>query len=255
MNEKKTCFFISPIGEEGSEERKRSDDVLEYIITPVADTKFGYNVIRADKIGKPGMITSQVIEHVLESDLVVADLAYRNPNVFYELALRHAIRKPFIQIIEEGKAIPFDVAGVRTIYLNHTDLGSAERARRKLVEQIEAIHADPENIESPVTQAIDLQRLRQSGGQLEEYVVQMMEMLSDLKGQVAQLTNPQPTLSDNVTSVLSGSFGIHPITSQILTGIKTPTATMKNMVPWTTKTEPANKPKRHVVPRLSLIHI
>jgi hypothetical protein len=187
MSDKKKCFFISPIGEAGSEARKRSDDVLEYVIKPVAQTKFAYEVIRADKIAKPGMITSQVIEHVLESDLVIADLAYRNPNVFYELALRHAIRKPFIQIIEEGGAIPFDVAAVRTIFLNHTDLGSAEHAREKLAEQIEAIHADADNVESPVTQAIDLQRLRRSGDQVEETMAQMMEMLSDLKGQIAQL--------------------------------------------------------------------
>ena len=41
------------------------------------------------------MITSQVLQHVTEDALVVADLTGRNPNVFYELALRHAIRKPF----------------------------------------------------------------------------------------------------------------------------------------------------------------
>lgn len=85
------CFYISPIGEEGMEHRQHADLFLGSIVEPSLE-EFGLSVVRADKIGKPGMTTAQIIEHILRSKLVIADLSYHNPNVFYELCLRHVCR-------------------------------------------------------------------------------------------------------------------------------------------------------------------
>jgi hypothetical protein len=74
----KICFVISPIGDPDSETRKRSDQVLKHVIRPAA-TSSGYKAVRADEIDKPGMITSQVIQHVVNDDLVVADLTGSQP--------------------------------------------------------------------------------------------------------------------------------------------------------------------------------
>ena len=112
MNDQKNCFVVAPIGELDSDTRKRSDQVLNYVIKP-AVSECGYIAIRADEIDKPGIITSQVIQHVVNDPLVVADLTERNPNVFYELAIRHAIAKPLVQIMKKGEQIPFDVAATR----------------------------------------------------------------------------------------------------------------------------------------------
>src|SRR5437899_11104024 len=122
--EKGTCFVISPIGEAGSETRHRADQVFKHIIQPVA-RDCGYNAVRADHISKPGIITSQIIEHLAQDPLVIADLSGHNPNVFYELAVRHVARKPVIQITQVGEPIPSDVAPTRTIQLDHRDLESA----------------------------------------------------------------------------------------------------------------------------------
>lgn len=94
MAEKK-CFVIAPIGEPDSETRKRSDQILKHVISPAVQ-ECGYSATRADQISEPGMITSQVIQHITDDHLVVADLTERNPNVFYELAIRHGIRKPLV---------------------------------------------------------------------------------------------------------------------------------------------------------------
>lgn len=53
MSEKRTCFVIGPIGDEGSETRRRSDQVLKYIIAEVVE-EFGYEALRADQIADPG---------------------------------------------------------------------------------------------------------------------------------------------------------------------------------------------------------
>src|SRR5207245_4822666 len=102
-NSKGTCFVISPIGEEGTEIRRRADRVFKHIIEPVVE-ECGYKAVRADQISKPGIITSQIIQHLAEDPLVIADLAGHNANVFYELAVRHVTRKPVIQITQLGEA-------------------------------------------------------------------------------------------------------------------------------------------------------
>jgi hypothetical protein len=61
--EMKTCFVIAPIGKPDSETRKRSDLVLEYVVTP-ALAAVGYKPLRADQISEPGVITHQVIQHI-----------------------------------------------------------------------------------------------------------------------------------------------------------------------------------------------
>jgi len=104
----KTCFYITPIGEPTSEERQHADFMLEYVIKPAVE-EFGLNVVRADQMGKPGMIGKQIIEQILKARLVIADLSFHNPNVFYELCLRHTTRLPTVQIKREIDKIPFDL--------------------------------------------------------------------------------------------------------------------------------------------------
>jgi len=116
----KICFYITPIGDPGSEHRRHSDFMMEYIMQP-AVKEFGLKVIRADQMSKPGMIGKQVIEHILRSRLVVADLSFHNPNVFYELCLRHTTRLPTLQLKREIDGIPFDLNQYRTIPIETRD--------------------------------------------------------------------------------------------------------------------------------------
>jgi len=129
------CFIICPIGNENSESRKRSDKLLKHVFKPVLDRN-DYKALRADQIPKVGLITTQIINLIIESPLVIADLTDSNPNVFYELAIRHAIKKPYIQVIEKGQKIPFDLSGIRTIEIDITDLDNVENAIKEIEKQI-----------------------------------------------------------------------------------------------------------------------
>ncbi len=151
------CFVISPIGEEGTEVRKQSDNVLEFIVRESLEP-LGYSIERADTIAESGLITTQVIERITSCDLLIADLSRHNANVFYELAIRHVTGKPFIHLIEAGQKIPFDVAASRTIHYT-LDLSGAKRAREELQQQAKAFASDSTRIESPVSIAIDFKAL------------------------------------------------------------------------------------------------
>jgi hypothetical protein len=185
----KTCFVIAPIGAEGSPTRERSDRVLEYILKPVAE-ECGYEVVlRADHIGAPGMITDQVIQHVVGDELVIADLTEENPNVFYELALRHAIRRPLVQIIEKGEAIPFDLANFRTIEVDHRDLRAAALAKEELHRHIQAVEEDPSRVDNPISTSLDLQALRGSGDPIQASVAELNANMASIQREVRALAH------------------------------------------------------------------
>ena len=177
---KKNCFVIVPIGDPESDTRKRSDQVLKHVISPAVE-KCGYKPIRADHISEPGMITSQVIQRIVDDDLVVADLTERNPNVFYELAIRHAIRKPLVQLIKKGEQIPFDVAGTRTVHVDHHDLDSVEEAKTEIISQIQVMEKDLSQLETPISVSLDLQMLRQSENPEQRSLADVLSAVSDLR--------------------------------------------------------------------------
>jgi hypothetical protein len=194
------CFVIAPIGKEGTDIRVRADQVLKHILNPAAN-ECGYDTIRADQISEPGLITSQVIQHVVDDPLVIADLTGWNPNVFYELSLRHALKKPVVQIIQSNETIPFDVAASRTIHVDHHDLDSAAKAKDEIVRQIKSVEKNPADVDTPISVAIELQLLRQSENPLEKSNAEILTMLSDIRSTLGDLrpimlSDIQKTLAD-----------------------------------------------------------
>jgi hypothetical protein len=159
-SQQKRCFVVSEYGRTETERLERSQ-VLRHLIRKVLEP-LGYDVKRADEIDDPGQITHQVIERLIDDELVVADLTNRNPNVFYELAVRHAARRPVVTIMAAGQDIPFDVKDVRTVFYDLHDPDKLELAQRDLTEKVRAIEANPTEIRNPITVASDLSVLRRS---------------------------------------------------------------------------------------------
>jgi hypothetical protein len=110
---RRRCFVVSPIGQYGSETRNHMDIVFHCIIEPALSDR--YEVIRGDYITRPGRITEQFIEDILENDLIVCVLTGNNPNVYYELAIAESAARPIIVLRHRGDEVPFDVKDVRFI--------------------------------------------------------------------------------------------------------------------------------------------
>jgi hypothetical protein len=123
------CFYITPIGSDGSEERRHSDLFLGSIVEPALES-FKLKVIRADAIDKPGIISKQIIDYLVRSRLVIVDLSFHNPNVFYELAIRHVMKRPVVQIMRKSDKIPFDINQMRTIIIDTTESPSGRSLNR-----------------------------------------------------------------------------------------------------------------------------
>lgn len=157
VGKREFCFYIAPIGEDGSEIRQHSDLFLNQIVEP-ALREFNLEVIRADSINQAGMITSQIINHIRNAKLVVADLSFHNPNVFYELAFRHTLNLPTIHIIRKSDSIPFDLNDFRTITIDdssiYTLLPQLETFKRQIAMQAKSLLENESDVKNPITSSM-----------------------------------------------------------------------------------------------------
>ena len=190
----KVCFMITPIGKEGTDIRKNADEVLDYIVNPVCK-KYGYSVVRADKMPNSGLITKAIIEQIISADLVIADLTGSNPNVFYELAIRHSYRKPAIQIIKGAMEIPFDVANMRTISYE-TTLSGADTAKQEIEAILKSIE-DGDIVHNPVSEVGTLLNISENSTQ------ENAEILSTLLLEVQQIPDNLKALESNIETRFS----------------------------------------------------
>lgn len=126
INKIRTCFIITPIGNNDSIIFRKAKGVIESAVKPVLE-KYGFGSIKAAyEINISGMINTQIINHIIDDDLVIVNLTEKNPNVMYELCLRHVVAKPIIHICENGTVLPFDIKDSRTIFYTDDMLGVEE---------------------------------------------------------------------------------------------------------------------------------
>lgn len=74
MKSNKKCFVLMPF-----EEKYREIYTEVY---KVVCAKNGIDCWRVDEVNKPGSITRDIINGIIKSDIIIADLTARNPNVF-----------------------------------------------------------------------------------------------------------------------------------------------------------------------------
>ena len=111
------CFVLMPFGRKMDAGGRVTDfdAVYQKIIVPAAEGA-GLEPVRADEEKIGGTIHKPMFERLMLCHYAVADITGANPNVFYELGIRHALRpRSTVIIFREGTVLPFDIALVRGI--------------------------------------------------------------------------------------------------------------------------------------------
>ncbi len=132
-----SCFvmmpFAAPLG-----------DYYAKIYKPAIE-KAGLRPVRADAdIFGTGKIIDQIWSGINSAKVLVAELTTRNPNVFYELGLAHALEKPVVLVSSNDADIPFDLKHIRVIYYDMTDPFWGSKLLDKVAENILSAIEHPE---------------------------------------------------------------------------------------------------------------
>jgi hypothetical protein len=111
------CFILMPFGVKSAPDGTtvNFDAVYRDLIAPaVTDAELA--PLRADQETNSGIIQKPMYERLILCPFAVADLTLANPNVYYELGVRHAFRpSSTVQLMSEGTRLPFDIQMMRTI--------------------------------------------------------------------------------------------------------------------------------------------
>lgn len=137
VSEDDTCFVMMPFG----------DPLGKYYaqIYEKAVEKAGMKPVRADdEIFGTGKIIDQVWRGISEAKVLIAELTMRNPNVFYELGLAHALQKPVVLVSSNEEDVPFDLQHIRVIYYDVFDPFWGEKLIEKVAENILSALNNPE---------------------------------------------------------------------------------------------------------------
>lgn len=203
----KTCFVISPIGSEGSDIRKRADQVYKYIIAPVCE-KCDFTATRVDQINQADSITQTILDMLLKSELVIADMTGHNPNAFYEMGYRACTGKPMIHLKEKGESIPFDIASIRAFDYDLTNLDSVEEVKGRLEQTIKSFNIS-ESVDDEANVVPDCQLQAEV---ISEDTVQILPILYAIQDQISQLKEEVHNKdTETIQAIVKASQPIMPV--------------------------------------------
>jgi hypothetical protein len=107
--------------------------------------KAGLTPVRADtEIFGTGKIIDQIWGGINKARVLVAEMTNRNPNVFYELGLAHALEKPVVLVSSNEADVPFDLQHIRVIYYDVNDPFWGSKLIDKISENILSALDNPE---------------------------------------------------------------------------------------------------------------
>lgn len=110
------CFVLMPFSKEFT-------DLYEDVIRPTL-ANLGFTPLRADEVFSTGVIIDDIWESINTARFLIADVTDRNPNVFYELGIAHALGKNVIIITRSITDIPFDTRHIRHLVYSFTPRGA-----------------------------------------------------------------------------------------------------------------------------------
>lgn len=153
----KKCFVIMPFGKKKDTDGTEVDfDIVYHELIEKAVEDLGIDCERCDEIPDTGAIHKKMFKGIFEADVAVVDITSLNPNVFYELGVRHALHKYVTLVIRRNsdQPIPFNIRGLNILGYS-IDTQDQTEAARKQIRTLVQTGMDKQNTDSIVHDALD----------------------------------------------------------------------------------------------------
>jgi len=152
-----TCFVMMPFG-------SWFDRYYQDIYAP-AIKEAGFEPVRVDELFTTGSVVEQIWEQIQKSKVLLADLTGKNANVFYELGLAHAAKKPVVFTSALVEDVPFDLRHLRVIIYDIREPEWAPRLRKSISDYLRNAIKEPEkSIPHPFRLVEELEQAPSRGG-------------------------------------------------------------------------------------------
>ena len=146
---------------------------MSIIIQKAVKKLKGFECVRCDNIDEPGWVHKRMIQHIFEDRVAIVDTSTLNANVFYELGVRHALRKGVTVLIQrEGTPSPFNIAGLKSIPYTTNPQGVAD-AIDDIAKSISHALKNASHVDSLVYDVIPDLRVEAGPGRREERITKV----------------------------------------------------------------------------------
>jgi len=191
------CFVIMPYGNKNDIDGKEIDfeKIYESIIKVAVASVDGLECVRCDDIDKPGWIHERMLRHIFEDRVAIVDTSTLNANVFYELGVRHALKKSVTVLISrKGTTRPFNIAGLNSIEYSETDTG-AVAAQKAIRDHITNGLKSPDQPDSLVYFAVPNLRVERAPKRLTMVEIHKFPLVKDPARSIAFITGDREDIT------------------------------------------------------------
>jgi len=125
---------------------------FDCFLKPLIEECGELNAVRSEALR--GDILRQIITDLVISPIVVADITDNNPNVYWELGIRHSFKQCTVTIAEYGTRLPFDLSAKGTLFYYPKNHIKNEKFKKDFRRAVQDCLAHPEASDSPVLETI-----------------------------------------------------------------------------------------------------
>ena len=207
IKKKLKCLIIGPFGKTPEEQKSRKS--LEIIINGALEKDFDVTAFHA---AHKAVMDADIFTALVEADLVVADLRSMNPNVMYELGIRHAFNRPVIQMVDSETALPWDIDKNYAIKYENpiqvadmTELVNQIFDRANKVLKMDSNKDSFSSFASHVTSRATINNLAESHGDLKSVLFSIQNAINGLNGKVSKMEKDRALRSS--FGYVDGNYG------------------------------------------------
>ena len=191
----KLCYVIMPFSKTKTCTEDEWTDIFKAIIKPAVEgAGLGYSCRRSE--ATTGNMIKKIVDALYTANIVIADLTDRNPNVFYELGVRHTLKNRTMLLAQRRKDIPSDLDGYASHVYKWKTSGDKAALMKKLRALLRHIEHDTDRSDNPVSEFLQDRSFRILEFQREEnsrklgalftelgFIEDMLEILRDRMGE------------------------------------------------------------------------